>query len=199
MALRDVPEFLVPLPAASKRSSAELETIPLQKPAIRSRRPKFGKTRRFKLDWKVVFLTFSVLLSIGPILALSLNAEPLSQEIEARDCYPNGIWSRKPDATWRIMHTSYFFIINLAYGSFTFSSVKIIDIIWDLAVGRGGQIILAYVAYRVLNEALLFSMESHPTSYEMFTTISFEPVSLSSLRLFLNGAFARDKEGRKTL
>jgi hypothetical protein len=43
------------------------------------------------------------------------------------------------------MDSSYFFTPNLSFGGMTFTQVKVIDIAWDLCVGHGGQMLLAWV------------------------------------------------------
>lgn len=75
----------------------------------------------------------------------------------------------------------YFFTPMLAFGSFSFSTVKAIDITWDLCVGRGGQAIFIYIAYRVFTESLAFSMESEPVPYQVFAAIAFDAVSISTI------------------
>jgi hypothetical protein len=62
-----------------------------------------------------------------------------------------------------------------------FTQVKVIDVMWDLLVGRGGQLLLAYVNCRVFNEWLLYYMEMHLTSYKMYMSIAFETTSLGTL------------------
>ncbi|EON62894.1 hypothetical protein W97_02119 [Coniosporium apollinis CBS 100218] len=75
------------------------------------------------------------------------------------------------------------FTPTLAFGSFSFSTAKTIDIIWDLFVGRGGQAILIYIAYRVFTRSLVFSMESRPTPYQVFAAIAFDTVSISTIHI----------------
>jgi hypothetical protein len=43
------------------------------------------------------------------------------------------------------MDSSYFFMPNLSFGGMTFTQVKVIDIAWDLYVGHGGQMLLAWM------------------------------------------------------
>ncbi|KAF2262950.1 hypothetical protein CC78DRAFT_618045 [Lojkania enalia] len=145
-----------------------------QKPTLRETFSPF--------PWKT-FLIISLLpIALAPIIVLSTAAEDASVGyMLGRDCYPNGMWLESEGATWRIMDSSYFFTPNLAFGSMTFTSVKIIDITWDLVVGRGGQILLAWVNYRVFNEWLLYHMEMHLTSYKMYTAVAFETTTMATL------------------
>jgi hypothetical protein len=129
------------------------------------------------------FLILSLLpLALAPIITLSVVAETASQSyIRGRSCYPNGLWKFATDATWEIMDSSYFFTPNLSFGSMTFTQVKVIDIAWDLVIGRGGQIMLAWVNYRVFNEWLVWHVEQHYTSWKLYACIAFETNSLNTL------------------
>ncbi|KAF2014836.1 hypothetical protein BU24DRAFT_423750 [Aaosphaeria arxii CBS 175.79] len=132
--------------------------------------------------WKAFLVIASLPLALSPIIVLATAAEEASVGyIQGRDCYPNGMWSETQGATWRIMDSSYFFTPNLSFGSMTFTQVKVIDIAWDLIVGRGGQLLLAWVNYRVFNEWLLFHLERHLTSYKLYTAVAFETTTISTL------------------
>ena len=63
----------------------------------------------------------------------------------------------------------------------TFTQVKVIDIAWDLIVGRGGQMCLAWVNWRVFNEWLVWHLERYRTSYKMYTAVALQTTSLTSL------------------
>ena len=101
--------------------------------------------------------------------------------IRGRSCYPNGMWKEAAGATWRIMDSTYFFTPNLSFGSMTFTQVKVIDIAWDMIVGRGGQMCLAWVNWRVFNEWLVWHLERYRTSYKMYTAVALQTTSLTSL------------------
>lgn len=53
-----------------------------------------------------------------------------------------------------------FLTINVAYGRFSFTTVKVIDAGWDVVIGKGGQVVAAIVAYPVLRRSLTLVMES---------------------------------------
>lgn len=134
---------------------------------------------------KSFFIISSLPFALAPIVILSKAAEAASVGyIAGRDCYPNGLWSETHDATWRIMDSSYFFTPNLSFGSMKFTEAKVIDIAWDLLVGRGGQLLLAWVNYRVFNEWILYHMEMFLTSYKMYTAVAFQTTSLTMLGVF---------------
>ena len=79
------------------------------------------------------------------------------------------------------MDSSYFFTPNLAFGAMKFTQAKVLDIAWDLCVGRGGQLALAWVQYRVFNEWVVYHMERWRTSYRMYTSVAFSTANLGML------------------
>ncbi|KAF2822278.1 hypothetical protein CC86DRAFT_458744 [Ophiobolus disseminans] len=121
-------------------------------------------------------------LALTPVITLSVAAEVASQSyIRGRDCYPNGLWKFSSTATWEIMDSSYFFTPNLSFGAMSFTQVKVIDVAWDLLVGRGGQLALAWVNWRVFNEWMVWHAEQHGTSWKMYAAVAFETTSLGTL------------------
>lgn len=132
--------------------------------------------------WRITLIILALPIALAIIVVLAAAAEMASQSyIRGRDCYPNGLWKELPGATWRIMDSSYFFTPNLSFGAFTFTQVKVIDIAWDLIVGRGGQILLAWVNYRVFNEWLVYHMEMHLTSYKLYAAVAFQTTTMATL------------------
>jgi hypothetical protein len=86
---------------------------------------------------------------------------------------------------------SYFFTINMGFGSYSFSTAKFIDVTWDVLVGRGGQLFLIFITYRVFAKSLLYSMERYPVSYKLFAAVAFDTASWSTM-----GRMCRDGFGR---
>jgi hypothetical protein len=140
------------------------------------------RTKLQGFPWRVFFITLLLPLSLAPIIILSAIAEMASQNyIRGRSCYPNGLWKEAAGATWRIMDSTYFFTPNLSFGNMTFTQVKVIDIAWDLLVGRGGQMGLAWVNWVVFNEWLVFHLERWSTSYKMYSAIALQTTSWTML------------------
>lgn len=140
------------------------------------------QTKLQGFPWRVFFISFLLPLSLAPIIILSAIAEMASQNyIRGRSCYPNGLWKEAAGATWRIMDSTYFFTPNLSFGNMTFTQVKVIDIAWDLLVGRGGQMGLAWVNWVVFNEWLVFHLERWGTSYKMYSAVALQTTSWTML------------------
>ena len=77
--------------------------------------------------------------------------------------------------------------ITLRLGSFDFFVSKSIDVVWDVVVGRGGQAILFYTAYRVFAKVLCCTMEKHAMSHRLYSSLAFEGVTFpTTWRLILD-------------
>ncbi|KAH4191342.1 hypothetical protein HBH42_123790 [Parastagonospora nodorum] len=155
-----------------------------------SYKQEIPNSSKFREKWSPfpyrTFLTILLLpLALLPIVTLSSAAEIASQSyIRHLSCYPNGLWKFSPTATWEIMDSSYFFTPNLSFGNMTFTQVKVIDIAWDLVVGRGGQLGLAWVNYRVFNEWLVGWMEGQGVGWRMYAGVAFETTGLGALGIW---------------
>ncbi|KAM0713820.1 hypothetical protein Q7P37_010782 [Cladosporium fusiforme] len=80
--------------------------------------------------------------------------------------------SMESDATYEpFWDPKLFFTINLAFGNFSFTAAKLIDACWDAVIGRGGQLLVAWMAYNVLRRSFTLIMES--CAVPISTTTSF--------------------------
>ena len=72
-------------------------------------------------------------------------------------------------------------MINLRSGEhLSFFGAKLIDVIWDLFVGQGGRLLMAWAAYRVFMDGLVSLMETVSVSYDEYTALVFDTTSLLS-------------------
>ncbi|PSK37298.1 hypothetical protein B9Z65_2040 [Elsinoe australis] len=69
------------------------------------------------------------------------------------------------------------FEINLGFGAFDFSIAKILDIAWDLVVGRGYQTAVLFLSYKILAQAFLFYMEFAFVSVDTFLAQAYNPAT----------------------
>lgn len=75
--------------------------------------------------------------------------------------------------------------IRIFWGPFAFSTVKTMDIFWNLLVGRGGQFIAGFFTLRTLTAWLIQTMTSCPVPHDMFMESVFSRgSSLSALWQF---------------
>ncbi|KAK7532815.1 uncharacterized protein J3D65DRAFT_532498, partial [Phyllosticta citribraziliensis] len=73
------------------------------------------------------------------------------------------------------------FMIDRTTGAFEFWVVKLIDILWDLFVGRGLQWLAGWISYVVFSSALLRAIEASPIPYRTFIRLSLGTPSIASI------------------
>lgn len=71
--------------------------------------------------------------------------------------------------------------VTLAFGSFSFSTAKAIDVSWDLIIGRGGQLLLAFLAYSTIRRSFSHAMMRTSWHMPVTTRLIFDPVSFTGL------------------
>lgn len=107
----------------------------------------------------------------------------------------NADGSVAPSGKYQLLwDTKLYFTINMSFGKFSFTVVKVIDACWDTLVGRGGQMLVAIVAYRVLRRSIALSMEicSYPIS--TVTAILCQQIQLNSAWQLLRGMHTRQSD-----
>jgi hypothetical protein len=82
-----------------------------------------------------------------------------------------------------------YFTINMSFGKFPFSVVKIIDATWDTVVGRGGQFVAAVLAYQTLRRSLTVTMETCTVTLPAVTSIYCRQIQLGSVGQLLHTMF----------
>ncbi|KAJ8114060.1 hypothetical protein OPT61_g3961 [Boeremia exigua] len=91
------------------------------------------------------------------------------------------------------------FVLDRTWGRFSFATVKTIDVVWDIFVGRGAQLFAWWVAYIVFSDALLRVIERHPASFRIFQRIALEGPSLLSLWTLCLELFSSKSKRTKAL
>lgn len=132
-----------------------------------------------------VLLDRNAALYFGYALISLLFRPRLSSELGEPACLPNGdfILPGTPGQP-NIWDRSLFFTITLPFGrssSWSYTIVRVIDLIWDIGIGRGCQIILVWLAYRVFHRAITAIMQSEPVSYAAYSTVAFRSGSSLSV------------------
>jgi hypothetical protein len=82
-----------------------------------------------------------------------------------------------------------YFTVNIAFGRFAFSTVKVIDAGWDAVVGRGGQMLAAVLAYRTLRRSLTLTMETCTVTVPTIVTLYCHQVQVTSLGKLVHDIF----------
>ena len=97
-------------------------------------------------------------LGSAPSDNTSFIASPLPCDVE-------DVWS-----SWSAL-----FEINLRTRNLSFTAAKLIDVAFDIVVGRGGQAVLAWIAYRVYTDVLIRVTEKGQIRYDLFAAITIKP------------------------
>jgi hypothetical protein len=83
-----------------------------------------------------------------------------------------------------------FFTINVSVkDNMSFTEAKLIDAVWDLGVGRGGQMLAAWITYRVLRRSLTLVMESNTITIPTVTSLCCQQINILSSWHLLAAAF----------
>ncbi|KAK7422060.1 hypothetical protein QQX98_001802 [Neonectria punicea] len=98
-------------------------------------------------------------------------------------CHPDGDFSPFSD-TYNWWAPQGFFQITLRAPEATFAAAKVIDITWDIVIGRGGQTVLAWTTWRVFADYLTVSIATKPATYTTFFIVFLQKeASLTSIYL----------------
>lgn len=165
--------------------------------ALRALRRPFPRWAIFHDGWEILFLLLA-LLHILPIACLTAFASRFSKQLGSSACLPNGEFVLP--GTANLWARNLYLTLTITFGrnsSWSYTHVRIIDLIWDIAIGRGGQMILVWVAYRVFHESITALMEKGPIAYGTYSTIAFGSGSFSSIFTISRTLF--DKKLRSSL
>lgn len=162
-------------------------------------KPDVAKRRR-SLDKYAVFAP--VLITAIPMILLLAYQKQLGHNLGSTGCMPNGrpaipytssLWS--PDNVFDITvgftnlddtdclsgpQTGAFLGVRFDgnCGGYSFNTVRIIDLVFDVIIGRLGQTLLAYTAYQIFSRVLTALMYEGEIPYRIYTTVAFRPSSL---------------------
>lgn len=114
----------------------------------------------FLISLAIPFITIFILGSFG------LKAIASSQATFCSEILFNS--SLTPDNS----RTSTILDIHSAFGNYSYSTARLIDLLWDVIVSRCGQALLGWVSYKVYTAALMRIMETHPISYDLYISLT---------------------------
>lgn len=130
----------------------------------------------------VAFFGSSVAFSIASFL-IDSNRRKLARS------YPVAFDPRCVDEVTDSAETA--FLLDLTFGDFSFVQAKLIDALWDTAVGQGGRLLHAWIMYRcVISNLLIYAMEHSTITYDFFFTLAFSQSSIKTLLKTLVAIFS---------
>lgn len=139
----------------------------------------------FFQDWYEFFSFLLVVISALPLILLLRYTPELAAKVKSATCLPNGDFALP--GTSDIWDPKLFFSISVPVAgiggryAWTFTQAKAIDVIWDIGVGRGVQLLLVYVAHRVFGNVIVYYAERRNTSYAAYVAVTFQAGGFRSL------------------
>ena len=156
------------------------------KPYVANPTPKWIRCIPDGLFPSITILTLGLLI----IIPTSMSATQLKQG-DGFQCDSDGNVIPPYDDVQFGWNIRYLFSITLAWGSFSLSTAKLIDIGWDLCVGRGGQLLLSYLVFGTLRRSVLVSLRRSPWHLPVLTRQLLDPVSVPGLWAAVQDVFAQ--------
>ena len=164
-------------------TSLEMRDVPAQNSSIR---------RGVLLGYNNVAYICIVLLCALPVVLLAVRASALSHALGSSGCLPNGVFQLPgPADIWR---SDLLFTITITTGlghPLSYTRAKVIDLVWDVGVGRGGQALLVYSSYKVFHKALAFVMDQQTIAFPTFGAVAFATPGLTTVWCFLQACCSR--------
>jgi hypothetical protein len=127
-----------------------------------------------------VALVIPTLAVLAALLALSLFGLKFSDTDRDYGCDPAGnVWVTNANRP-NLWSKNYGLAITLGFGSFKFSVAKSIDIIWDLVVGRGGQVLAGILLYYNFRGPVIAAMHWNPIPYDKLMKMEYHTAGTTS-------------------
>ncbi|KAK8237069.1 hypothetical protein HDK77DRAFT_379466 [Phyllosticta capitalensis] len=140
------------------------------------------RTRAKHLTALAIFLSFG----IGPLIPwFTIIGDPFLLRPASCDTYSSWSGVLGAEKNWQSPGVQGLFTIDRTFGSFPFWLVKLIDVVWDLFVGRGLQWLAGWVSYIVFSSVLLRTIEESQIPFRTFLKLSTEAPSLTSIWFLL--------------
>jgi hypothetical protein len=77
------------------------------------------------------------------------------------------------------------FSIDYPFRTLSYNAVKVIDAVWNLAVGRGVQVFAAWISYKIFGMAMLRITQENQVSLELYSAIAFYPLEIKTILMVL--------------
>ena len=148
--------------------------------------PRDGKWRYVYDIWQPLVLLVIMVLFTAAFFAEYNPYTSTRNESDLFFCNANGKLEKTNEDYKPFWDAQLFFTINIAFGEFSFSRVKIIDAAWDAVVGRGGQFVAALVAYRTLRRSTTLTMETYTIAIPAVASIYCRQIQLVSVGQLLH-------------
>ena len=129
--------------------------------------------------WSLIGVSLVVILCVAALSTLLKELKYLLPDRSSSNLYP-GASSLSCDLTLPGNSTvENAFMIDLRSAThLSFTEAKVIDVAWDLFIGQGGRLLMAWASYRAYMDELVCLLETTAVSYELYTYLTFDTTSL---------------------
>lgn len=133
----------------------------------------------YRRRWTLIGVSVVVVLFSAALIALLRNLKYLLPDPQYYDLLPDES-DMSCDLTLPNNNSiENAFIINLRSAThLSFSEAKLIDVTWDLFIGQGGRLLMAWASYRAFMDELVCLLETTAVSYELYVYLAFDTTSL---------------------
>ncbi|KAI8631746.1 hypothetical protein F5Y19DRAFT_493605 [Xylariaceae sp. FL1651] len=155
----------------------------IEESSLNPAKPHIAKRYNFNLltcinrssrTWLIVSTILGLLVSVGLII-LSEVVKANSSRIYSDDLQPSC-------TDLGSSASEHIFALDLAFGNFTFTQAKIIDVVWDTVIGQGGRFLHGWILYRcIIYPLLVLALETSTVTYAYYTTLAFSNASVETL------------------
>jgi hypothetical protein len=156
-----------------------------------------GSQRAGGSAFKRIVICFLLLLPslvfLGAALVLSLLGLKFNDTDKNYGCDPEGnVWisSKNRPNLWG---KDYGLAITLGFGEFSFTLAKSIDILWDLVIGRGSQVLAGVLIYFIFRGPVVQMMERSTVPYEKVLKMEYHPTGLSAFFTYCKDVHRRGR------
>lgn len=121
---------------------------------------------------------------LAALLALSLFGLKFNDTDRDYGCDPAGnVWVTNANRP-NLWSKNYGLAITLGFGSFKFSVAKSVDIMFDLVVGRGGQVLAGILLYYNFRGPIVSAMRREPVPYDKLMKMEYHPAGTTSFLVY---------------
>jgi hypothetical protein len=142
-----------------------------------AQRPTRSNLKRLGISF---LLLIPSLAFLGATLALSIFGLNFNETEKSYGCDPEGnVWiglSNRPN----LWSKDYGLAITLGFGRFSFTLAKSIDVLWDLIIGRGSQVVAGLAIYYIFRGPVVEMMDRSTVPYEKVLKMEYHSTGLSA-------------------
>ncbi|OTA99681.1 hypothetical protein M426DRAFT_67361 [Hypoxylon sp. CI-4A] len=149
--------------------------------------------------WTLFFIWTMIILGLFTFFVIYSTFSSTFESYNSA-CRSDGSFNMNP-AEYRVWTASSFFEINIGFGELAFTEAKVIDVAWDIIIGRGGQALMAFLSWRAFADYVTTSMEFAPITYTLFSIIFLqdEPSIWSTFQVARTFIFNRGLKSRLSM